>query len=60
MGKLAITGGEPVRKTPFTPWPIATNEEALAIEDVLTGNGDAGAPVPADRSVSESSGGWVR
>ena len=32
MGKLAITGGEPVRKTPFTPWPVATKEEFAALE----------------------------
>ena len=36
MGKLAITGGEPLRKTPFTAWPISTKEEALALEDVLS------------------------
>ena len=46
MGKLAITGGEPVRKTPFTPWPIATKDEALALEDVLTSLKWGGQPFP--------------
>ncbi len=31
MGKLAITGGEPLRKTPFTAWPISTKAEADAL-----------------------------
>ena len=30
MGKLAITGGEPLRKTPFTTWPMSTKEELQA------------------------------
>jgi dTDP-4-amino-4,6-dideoxygalactose transaminase len=46
VGKLAITGGEPVRKTPFTPWPIATKEEALALEDAFTSLKWGGQPFP--------------
>src|SRR5439155_2262176 len=36
MGKLAITGGEPVRKKRFDPWPVYTEGEKCALEDVLT------------------------
>jgi dTDP-4-amino-4,6-dideoxygalactose transaminase len=46
MGKLAITGGEPLRKTPFTAWPISTKEEALALEDVLSSTKWGGQPFP--------------
>ena len=35
MGKLAITGGEPIRKKPFDPWPVYTEKEREALEDVL-------------------------
>src|SRR5438045_556198 len=30
MGKLAITGGEPVRKKRFDPWPVYTEGEKCA------------------------------
>src|SRR5579872_5223734 len=33
VGKLAITGGEPLRKTPFTRWPFGTEAEAQALQD---------------------------
>ena len=46
MGKLAITGGEPVRKTPFTAWPMATKDEAAALQDVLTSTKWGGQPFP--------------
>ena len=46
MGKLAITGGEPLRKTPFTQWPMSTKEEAAALEDVLTSSKWGGQPFP--------------
>ena len=46
MGKLAITGGEPVRKTPFTPWPVATKEEFAALEDAFTSLKWGGQPFP--------------
>ena len=52
MGKLAITGGEPLRKAPFTTWPIATKEEALALEDVLTSSKWGGQPFPGKYSVA--------
>src|SRR5208282_3836906 len=46
VGKLAITGGEPVRKTPFTPWPVATKEEFAALEDAFTSLKWGGQPFP--------------
>ena len=33
--KLAILGGEPVRKKPFPPYPIIGEEEIAAVNDVL-------------------------
>lgn len=50
MGKLAITGGEPLRKTPFTSWPMATKEESTALEDVLTSTKWGGQPFPGKYS----------
>lgn len=35
MGKLAINGGEPARKKPFTGWPIWDNTEKEALLRVL-------------------------
>ena len=46
MGKLAITGGEPLRKAPFTQWPFATKDEMAALEDVLTSSKWGGQPFP--------------
>ncbi|MFY9979471.1 MAG: DegT/DnrJ/EryC1/StrS family aminotransferase [Candidatus Sulfotelmatobacter sp.] len=46
MGKLAITGGEPLRKAPFPSWPMATKEESAALEDVLTSSKWGGQPFP--------------
>lgn len=46
MGKLAITGGDPLRKTPFTQWPLSTKEEASALNDVLTSSKWGGQPFP--------------
>ena len=52
MGKLAITGGEPLRKTPFTNWPIAMKEEARALEDVLTSTKWGGQPFPGKHALA--------
>lgn len=52
MGKLAITGGEPLRKTPFTTWPIATKQIAQALDDVLTSSKWGGQPFPGKYAVS--------
>jgi dTDP-4-amino-4,6-dideoxygalactose transaminase len=46
VGKLAIAGGEPLRKTPFTAWPIGGKEEAAALEDVLASTKWGGQPFP--------------
>ena len=46
MGKLAITGGEPIRKKPFDPWPVYTEKEREALEDVLTNRNWGGQPFP--------------
>ena len=46
MGKLAITGGEPVRKKRFDPWPVYTEKERQVLEDVLTGHNWGGQPFP--------------
>jgi dTDP-4-amino-4,6-dideoxygalactose transaminase len=52
VGKLAITGGEPLRKTPFPSWPTSTKEEALALEDVLTSTKWGGQPFPGKHSAA--------
>jgi len=35
MEKLALLGGEPIRKKPFPPWPIIGKEEIDAVLEVL-------------------------
>jgi L-glutamine:2-deoxy-scyllo-inosose/3-amino-2,3-dideoxy-scyllo-inosose aminotransferase len=52
MGKLAITGGEPLRKAPFTSWPIGTKEEAAALDDVLTSSKWGGQPFPGKHALN--------
>jgi len=52
VGKLAITGGQPLRKTPFTTWPIATKQIAQALDDVLTSSKWGGQPFPGKYAVS--------
>ena len=52
MGKLAITGGEALRKSPFPSWPASTEEEAQALEDVLTSTKWGGQPFPGKHSVA--------
>ena len=54
MGKLAITGGEPLRKTPFTQWPLSTKAEADALQDVLTSSKWGGQPFPGKHSAAFS------
>lgn len=46
MGKLAITGGKPLRKKPLPQWPIATKTEAAALKDVLESTRWGGQPFP--------------
>lgn len=52
MGKLAITGGGPLRKSPFPSWPTSTKEELHALEDVLTSTKWGGQPFPGKHSVA--------
>ena len=52
MRKLAITGGEPLRKTPFTAWPISGKEESAALEDVLTSTKWGGQPFPGKHALA--------
>ena len=46
MGKLAITGGKPVRKEPFSPWPLYTQQEARGLQKVLASRNWGGYPFP--------------
>jgi dTDP-4-amino-4,6-dideoxygalactose transaminase len=46
MGKLAITGGKPVRRKPFAPWPVYTGEEMQALGRVLRSRNWGGYPFP--------------
>src|SRR5260370_25092109 len=46
MLKLSIRGGEPVRKKHFDPWPVYTEAERAALEDVLTNRNWGGQPFP--------------
>ncbi len=46
MGTLAITGGSPVRTRPFDPWPVYTEGERCALNDVLTNRNWGGQPFP--------------
>jgi dTDP-4-amino-4,6-dideoxygalactose transaminase len=46
VGKLAITGGERLRKTPFTQWPMALDQEACALKEVLKSSLWGGQPFP--------------
>ena len=52
MGKLAITGGKPVRRRPFPAWPVYSQAEARALQKVLVSRNWGGFPFPnrvADR-----------
>jgi dTDP-4-amino-4,6-dideoxygalactose transaminase len=52
VGKLAITGGQALRKTPLTRWPVATKAEADALEQVLHSTLWGGQPFPGKFSVA--------
>ena len=52
MGKLAITGGQPQRTTPFTAWPIGGKEEAAALQDVLSSTKWGGQPFPGKHAAA--------
>jgi dTDP-4-amino-4,6-dideoxygalactose transaminase len=46
MGKLAITGGKPVRSKPFASWPVYDRKEERAIQQVLKSRNWGGYPFP--------------
>lgn len=46
MGRLAITGGKPVRTKPFASWPIYTQRERQGLLRVLTSRNWGGYPFP--------------
>ena len=50
MGKLAITGGEPVRRRPFPAWPVYDRQDARAIQQVLASRNWGGFPFPNVRA----------
>ena len=52
MGKLAITGGKPLRKKPLPQWPIATKAEAAALKDVLESTRWGGQPFPGKHATA--------
>jgi dTDP-4-amino-4,6-dideoxygalactose transaminase len=52
MEKLAITGGKPLRKSPFTQWPFGGKEELAALKNVLAGTGWGGQPFPGKHASS--------
>jgi len=52
VGKLAITGGKALRKTPFTTWPMGTKKEAAALKDVLTSSKWGGQPFPGKHALA--------
>jgi dTDP-4-amino-4,6-dideoxygalactose transaminase len=52
VGKLAITGGKALRKTPFTTWPMGTKKEAAALKDVLTSSKWGGQPFPGKHAAA--------
>src|SRR2546426_12110424 len=52
MAKLAIAGGKPVRKDRFNPWPVYTEAERSALEDVLTNRNWGGQPFPGKHAAA--------
>jgi dTDP-4-amino-4,6-dideoxygalactose transaminase len=50
MGKLAITGGKPVRTKPFAPWPVYDHKEERAIQQVLKSRNWGGYPFPNEHA----------
>jgi dTDP-4-amino-4,6-dideoxygalactose transaminase len=52
VGKLAITGGKPLRKKPLAQWPIATKAEAAALKDVLESTRWGGQPFPGKHAAA--------
>src|SRR6516162_7053547 len=53
--QLALLGGEPLRKRPFTRWPLFDDRERAQLEDVLSSTTWGGHPSP-NRKASELAG----
>jgi dTDP-4-amino-4,6-dideoxygalactose transaminase len=47
MSELAILGGEPVRRTPFSRWPQYRESDAARLQQVLASGHWGGFPVPS-------------
>jgi dTDP-4-amino-4,6-dideoxygalactose transaminase len=45
--KLALLGGEPIRRKPFAPWPQYRPEDAQRVADVVASRHWGGYPVPS-------------
>lgn len=59
MGKLAITGGKPVRIRPFAAWPVYTHAEVRVLQRTLASRNWGGYPFPnrlADSFAQEFAG----
>src|SRR6266568_4869480 len=50
MSKLAILGGEPIRKRPFSPWPQYTQTDIQRLVKVVESRHWGGFPVPSKYS----------
>jgi len=50
MGKLAITGGRPIRRKPFPAWPVYDRQDARALQRVLESRNWGGYPFPNERA----------
>lgn len=50
MGKLAITGGRPIRREPFPAWPVYDRQDARALQQVLESHNWGGYPFPNERA----------
>ena len=46
MSELAILGGQPVRRRPFSPWPQYTEADARRLQEVLESRNWGGYPFP--------------
>jgi dTDP-4-amino-4,6-dideoxygalactose transaminase len=46
VAKLAIAGGRPLRRKPFSPWPVHSNHEARSLLQVLRSGNWGGYPFP--------------
>jgi dTDP-4-amino-4,6-dideoxygalactose transaminase len=50
MAELAITGGRPVRTTPYPDWPYGDDEDVAVVEEVVRGGRWGGFPEPGPKA----------